>query len=342
MRIAVVSDAAFASVFDRAGAAVSSQHHDVQAQNDAPHVAAALATLGHSVVSIVLGDHPTQSLAGIADARPDLVVNLADSVGGDPQLAALVPAFLDAHDLAHTGGDAFATGLCKHKEHVKDVLVRHRLPTPRFQVIAHDVDVDDTAAFALTLTAPVILKLCGEHASVGIDEGSVCFDEAAVRKKAKALQAQHAQNILVEEYVAGREFYVSCIGRPLRALPLMEHTFTGLPLRTFDKKWLERDPSSVDVRFGDAVEFRAPVVDGGFGIDDVHDVAALALRAVGWRDWGRVNLRIDKGGVPLIIDVTPMTFLHPDAPCAKAAATAGLSYTELWRVIVEGATNTPT
>jgi D-alanine-D-alanine ligase len=338
MRIAVVSDAGFAAAAARAGHGVSDD--DAAALDDAPFVTAAIAALGHDVAHVACGDDAASDLAVVADDAPDLVVNLCDSLQGDPPLAALVPAFLDANGVAHTGGDAFATALCKHKQHVKGALALAGLPTPRFQVIPFDPRRDDVVdGFSLALQPPVILKLCGEHASVGIDEGSVCFDVGAIRERARALLRQHRQAVLVEEFVGGREFYVSCVGRPLRALPLMEHTFTGLPLRTFDKKWRERDARDVDGRFAAPVPLRSPTVPFDGAIDDVLDVAARALDAVGWRDWGRVDLRLDKGGVPLIIDVTPLTYLHPQAPCPLAAAAAGLSYVDLWRVIVDGATS---
>lgn len=171
---------------------------------------------------------------------------------------------------------------------------------------------------------------------MGIDQGSVCFDVDAVRARARALQRRHHQPILVEEFVAGREFYVSCIGRPLQPLPLMEHALPGpLSIRTFDRKWLERDDD--DKAPAIAVPLREPAAPFAGSFDDVADVCARALRAIGWRDWGRVDLRLDKGGVPLIIDVTPMTYLHPDAPCAKAALADGCSYVELWARIVAGA-----
>ncbi len=344
MRITVASDAGFASIFDRMDGPLSSSDPSVQAQNDAPHVASALRSLGHEVSTAVLGAKATQDLAAVAgagealvDAAPDLVVNLCDSVQGEPRLAPLVPAFLDAHGLRHTGGDAGATALGKRKHDVKAVLVREGLPTPCYQVIDVDADV---ASFELKLVPPVILKLCGEHASVGIDPTSVCFDEDAVRAKALSLQHRYGQPILVEEYVAGREFYVSCIGRPLRPWPLMEHQLSeGLPIRTFDRKWLERD---VDVPLRDrapgSIPQRASAAPFAGSLDDVGALCARALHVIGWQDWGRVDLRLDKGGIPLIIDVTPMTYLHPEAPCAKAASAAGCSYVELWRRIVDGAT----
>jgi D-alanine-D-alanine ligase len=341
MRITVVSDAGFASIFDRMDGPLTSSHPSVQAQNDAPHVVNAIKELGHDVDAVVLGSHATKALqAFVGEDKPDLVVNLCDSVQGDPALAPLVPAFLDANGIKHTGGDAGATALGKRKHDVKAILSRERLPTPKFQVVPFgDGSDDDAAAFSLHLVPPVILKLCGEHASVGIDGTSVCFDEAAVRAKAGQLQARYRQAILVEEYVGGREFYVSCVGRPLRPWPLMEHELSeALPIRTFDRKWLERDvDSELRRRAHEEVPLRDPATTFTGDLDDVGAVCARALRVLGWRDWGRVDLRLDKGGVPLIIDVTPMTYLHPDSPCAKAAAADGCDYVELWRRILAGA-----
>ncbi|MDP2345767.1 MAG: hypothetical protein Q8O67_32790 [Deltaproteobacteria bacterium] len=336
MRITVVSDLGFASIFDRMDGPLTSSDPSVQAQNDAPHVVNALKELGHDVDAVVLGTEATRDLRAVVDARPALVVNLCDSVQGDPALAPLVPAFLDAHRVPHTGGDAGATALGKRKQDVKAVLVREQLPTPKFQIVAVD---DDAALFSLRLVPPVILKLCGEHASVGIDGTSVCFDEAAVRAKARQLQARYHQPILVEEYVGGREFYVSCVGRPLRAWPLMEHELSPtLPIRTFDRKWLERDvDSELRRRSHEPVPLREPATAFDGDLDDTAEICARALHSIGWRDWGRVDLRLDKGGVPLIIDVTPMTYLHPGSPCAKAALADGCSYVQLWQRIIEGA-----
>lgn len=336
--VVVVSDARFADIFARVpGAALGPNDASVQAQNDAPHIVRAVAAAGHDVDAVVVDD--VDDLAVVVDAAPDLVVNLCDSLGGDPARAALVVDVLDDACLAHTGGDAAAVRLGKAKHGVKDALVAAGLPTTRFVVVdAAADDVDAAAAAALVL--PVIVKLAGEHASVGIDVDSVCFDADALAARVRFLRAHFArQAIVVEEFVGGREFYVSCIGRPLRALPLMELHFGALPLRTFDKKWTDRDVD-VDARFAH-VPLRASAGTPRYALDDVHELAAHALDAIGWRDWGRVDLRLDRGGVPLIIDVTPMTYLHPEAPCAKAAAAAGLSYDALWATIVAQALAAP-
>jgi len=50
-----------------------------------------------------------------------------------------------------------------------------------------------------------------------------------------------------------------------------------------------------------------------------------------------VDFRMDKGGVPLIIDVTPNTYLGESSPCAKAAEVAGLDYRDFVSAIADGA-----
>ena len=159
------------------------------------------------------------------------------------------------------------------------------------------------------------------------------------------------QPLVIEEYVDGKELAVSFHGDPLQVAPPVEHAFEHVPdgflkLRTFDMKWTEQ-PGFVDTPSRSrhdslearkvTVPVRAPTVDVGWNLDGLVEACGRAFEVTGCRDWGRVDVRIDKGGVPLIIDVTPNTFLGPNGPCAKAALASGLAYETLVSAIVEGA-----
>jgi D-alanine-D-alanine ligase len=306
---------------------------------DARPVAAALASAGHRVRTLGLDRRAAEQLAG-ALGGVQLVFNLCDTLGGESRLAPLVPALLEARGVPVVGADQFGLAVSKRKHDVKALLDRERLPTPRYQVID---TASELQSFALTLEAPVILKLTVEHSSIGLDSTSVCFTLDEVKARARLLLERHHQPVLLEEYVHGREFYVSFYGDPLVAAPMMEHRFDELPegflpIRTFDVKWFNDTTRPVkDPRWALPVPLREPSTPWRGALSDIAQLCQRAFEVSGGRDWGRVDLRLDRGGVPMIIDVTPNTYLGPSAPCAKAALEAGLSYAQLINAIADGA-----
>ncbi len=66
----------------------------------------------------------------------------------------------------------------------------------------------------------------------------------------------------------------------------------------------------------------------------VRRVAADAFRAVGVRDYGRVDVRLASTGVPYVVDVNPNCDLSPHAGMARAAAAVGIDYAALTKVLV--------
>lgn len=309
---------------------------------DSKPVAAALRAAGHRATLLPLDRDAARQLDDVTPKNTDLVFNLCDTLGGESRLAPLVPALLEAKGVPVVGADQFGLAVTKRKHDVKALLDREGLPTPRYQVID---SLDGVKTFRSRLELPVILKLTAEHSSIGIEATSVCFTEGEVRVRARHLLRRFRQPVLVEEFVQGREFYVSFFGDPLVGLPLMEHTFEGAPegglnIRTFDMKWFsgpKQRKTRIDPRWAAPVPHRAPSSAWKGSLDDLAGTCARALTVCGARDWGRVDVRIDRGGVPMIIDVTPNTYLGPTAPCARAATVAGMTYDGFVASIAAGA-----
>jgi D-alanine-D-alanine ligase len=185
-----------------------------------------------------------------------------------------------------------------------------------------------------TLPFPLIAKPVREDGSVGIASRSVVHDEKALREVAAEVIRTFRQPCLVEQYIEGRELNVALLGFPTaRVLPLSEIDFSLLPsgiprIVSYEAKWASDSPEYHGTQ---------PVLHPAMAphvAARVRRVALDAFRALGLRDYGRVDGRLSDGGVPYVIDVNPNCDLSPTAGMARAAAAVGIDYGALLRLIV--------
>jgi D-alanine-D-alanine ligase len=266
--------------------------------------------------------------------RPDVVFNLCESMAGDPRNEPIIPALFDLFELAYTGADALALGLCLHKRRTKDVLIGRGVPTPPFRFLRDERDLADAGA----LDYPWFLKLAHEDASIGVEETNVVANEAELRARCGRMWAEFNQAILAERFVAGREVNVTIVGdaNDPEILPLHEIDFAKMPagrphIITYAGKWDETHVDYVGTK-------PVPLRDQDPALRErIERAAKLAWAATGLRDYGRVDLRIDADGNPWVIDVNPNPDISPDAGVARAAAVAGMDYPALIERVALGA-----
>jgi D-alanine-D-alanine ligase len=169
-----------------------------------------------------------------------------------------------------------------------------------------------------------------EDASVGITEQNMVRSVASLRTRAAELMREYRQGVLAERFIDGREVNVTLLGNgaELRVLPLHEIDFGAMPserpkIVSYAAKW---DEAHVDFAGTKPV----PLRDVPAALATAIEVTARgAWAALGLRDYGRVDLRVDAAGIPWVIDVNPNCDISPDAGVARAAAAAGSSYVEL-------------
>ena len=272
-------------------------------------------------------DEPKTLIELLKKERPDLAFNLCESLRGDPRYEIPVPVILDSFGVAYTGNTPFALRQCLDKATAKRTLREAGVPVPPGDVVRSEADLA-----RLEGPIPAMVKPSREDGSIGIESSSVCRDRAALKRRARYVLEKMKQPAIVEAFVDGREFNVSVIGdeRP-RVLPLAEIDFGGLPpdvpkIVSYRAKWNTR-----------TAEYKGTTPK--FGLEDetlarkLRLTALAAFRALGLRDYARVDTRIDAGGNPYVIDVNPNCDIAPDAGLPKAAARAGLDYTQLIHTI---------
>jgi D-alanine-D-alanine ligase len=308
-------------------------NHDPDAPADVADVAHAAADIESSLraagyrASLVPldGDAPLRAIVraieALRDARIDLVFNLCEAIGGRSAHEPLLPHLLELAGLPYTGSGPLGLGLALRKDRARLVLVGAGVP------IAAGMQYDEVPRRAPPLTFPLFCKLAGEDASVGIDAGSVVHDFHALSRRVDALLARYSGPVLVEEFIPGREIYVSLVGPGPLALPPHEIDFSAMPAEcppivTYAGKW---DPSSPESLGSQPVRARRL---GRLG----PELAAIARRtflALGLSDYARVDFRVDVAGRPFVIDVNPNCDLSTGAGMARAASFAGWSHAEL-------------
>ncbi len=275
-------------------------------------------------VTLIPVEHDLPGLhAALGASRPDVVLNLCESLAGDSRGEMLVPGILELLQVAHTGSSALSLALALHKNKAKEILKARGVPTPEFCIVGHVEDLT-----RIELPFPLIVKPSREDASVGIELDSVVTTRQGLGRAVTKVLRTFRQPALIERYIEGREVYVPLLGNgPRRALPLTEirfgKAFEGQPrIVSYKAKWDTQSPEWRDSP-GELTELPRELEAR------CVEVAMAAFEALECRDYGRVDLRIDADGQPYVIDINPNCDLHPQAGFARAAEAAGLSYADL-------------
>jgi D-alanine-D-alanine ligase len=144
----------------------------------------------------------------------------------------------------------------------------------------------------------------------------------------------------VEEYIDGREFTIALLGNPPRVLPIVEVDFNNVPnnLPKFDcyeVKWFWDSPSNevesviCPARIDKKIE------------DSIKKIALYTFKVLGCVDICRIDMRLDKNGIPNVLDVNVSPGLIPDpkenSRFPKACYTAGMTYNEIILSVLEAA-----
>jgi len=234
---------------------------------------------------------------------------------------------LELMGVAYTGSSPEALARALYKDRVKAVLSAAGIPTPAACVMSRAEDPFD-------LSYPAIVKPVREDGSAGIAPASVVACEGELRARVGQITREFDQPCIVEEFVHGRELNVALVGYPTaRVLPLSEIDFgalaEGVPrIVSYEAKWSPGSAADLGTRPVLHPDLAPPLAA------KVRKVAVDAFRAVGLRDYGRVDVRLSDSGIPYVIDVNPNCDLSATAGLARAAAAVGIDYHALVRLVV--------
>jgi len=221
-----------------------------------------------------------------------------------------VQQILEDRGVPYTGSDASASAVAFDKILAKECFVAAGIPTPDFVVLDGDLSAVEEMRW------PLFVKPARQGSSVGISKVANREELIQAREKARKYDGE----ILVEEFVKGRELTVGVLGG--RALPVIE-------IRT-DHGFFDYDAKYTK---GGAIEEVAELEPAV-----VARVQALAVRAhecLSCRDVSRVDVMLRDDGQMFVLEVNTIPGMTENSLLPKAAKAAGVSMESLCRKLVE-------
>ena len=273
----------------------------------------ALAQEGFDPISVDPGD---DLMAQLHAVKPDAVFNALHGRFGED---GTVQGILEWLRIPYTHSGVLASALAMHKERTKDIYRAAGLPVVK-SIIA---DRKEAGARHL-MEPPYVIKPVNEGSSVGI----YIIRPGDNRPPEELTRAEWnlSSEMMVEEYVPGRELTVSVMGD--RALGVTEIT-TELSFYDYEAKYAPGGSKHI-------IPAQVPAAVS----QQVMDMAVTAHRALGCRGVSRTDFRYDDTGSDsriILLETNTQPGMTPTSLVPEQAAHIGMSYAQLCRWMVEDA-----
>jgi D-alanine-D-alanine ligase len=287
----------------------------------------ALLSLGHEVQILGLDDDVSPVREMIENWKPDIAFNLMEAFAENGALSYYVVSFLDMMRVPYTGCNPRGLLLASDKIISKKLLSYHRVPIPKFYTIRRDrkIHLSKISKFPY----PMIVKSAIEQGSIGISQASYVSTPEELVERAEQLFNIVDGDAIAEQYIEGRELYVTVIGnKRLQVLPVRELIFDNIDdnmhrIATYSVKWNTkyRDRWGIDYQF--ARSMPAAVSDA------IPKIAKRVYRILEISSYARLDLRLTPEGKLYVLEANPNAAISAEDDVAFSAERAGLSYEKL-------------
>ncbi len=296
---------------------------------------------GYTIKKLAANPPVKKLVRQLEDDNSDLIFNVCESLGGDGAEERRIASMLELLDKRFTGSGSLAMTLAGDKSLAKKLFEFHHVSSPEFTVVApgHTEGQPSLDKF------PLMVKPIATDASIGIDSKSVVNGVQELMDRIFRIHEEFHSPALVEQYIDGREIYMSLLGNPPVALTPIEWDLSKLPdgmprIAGTEAKWEEWKNPELKA----AKEF---VPDDIVANEDVmtklRGAALAAWKALQVRDYARIDMRLTRDGTPYVLEVNPNPWLDKSAEFAMAARKSKpeMSYGDMIEKIIELAMSRP-
>ncbi len=292
-------------------------------------VKSTITKLGHEVIPFGIFDDIEPFLKIVKDEKPDLVFNMSEAFSGKRDFEPNLTALMQLVGVPFTGAGPMSLQLCKDKGLTKIILGYHQIRTPKFIVAKKSRPLQSLKKFQF----PAFIKPLQLESSEGISQVSYAENEKEALARVKFIHERLGVDAIIEEFIDGREVYVSILGNEkLSVFPPRELFFKQVPddepkFATFRSKW-DQDYRK---KWG---------IDSGWIADmpestqkKIFEVCKKIYRLLHIQGFGRIDLRVKDDKV-YFIEANPNPSIARKEDYALSANKAGVEYEDLIAKII--------
>jgi D-alanine-D-alanine ligase len=272
--------------------------------NSGAGVVNALRSLGHSVTEV----DPKDGTFVLPKKTDAVFLALHGTFGED----GTVQHELDKLGVPYTGCDSEASRLAFDKVLTKQRCLETGIPTAKFVVVD-----SEKMPWPMGWQPPVVVKPVRQGSSVGLQ----FVDRVADWSDALREGFRYDSQLLAEEKIVGRETTVGILADA--ALPVVE-------VRPKSGGYDYRNKYTAG-----NTEYFCPAEFDAATTRAIQDAALGAFRAVGGRDYARVDVMVRATGEPVVLEVNTLPGMTETSLLPKAAAAVGLNYAELCQKMID-------
>ena len=289
------------------------------------NILAALRELGHATDYLVIHDDLDALRRKLQSFEADVIFNLADEFRNNRAFDQNIVSFLEMHGIRFTGCGSTGLTLCKHKGISKKILGYHRIHVPEFMIVPRGRRIGRPRQIRF----PLLVKPLKEEASYGISQASFVENDEQFKERVQFIHDKLEQDAIAEEYIEGRELYVSLLGNHrLQVFPIRELIFKEVPpdepkIATYKAKWDEeyRKRWGLQNQFAEGLD---PAV-----ARTIQETCKRIYHLLTIEGYARLDLRVTASNEIYFIEANPNPILAADEDFAQSALKSGLSYAQL-------------
>lgn len=216
-----------------------------------------------------------------------------------------VQAAFDLFGIRYTGTDYVSSALSMDKQLAKELMLYHGLPTPKgFSLMVGEEDNN-------TVEYPVVVKVTTGGSSVGV----YLVNNADEYEKAKAEAFKYGDEVVVEQFIKGREF--SCGVIEGKALPVIE---IAPKVGFYDYKNKYQAGSTVET---------CPANVDADTTARMQKLAEDVFRVLRLHKYARIDIMMNEAGEIFALEANTLPGMTPTSLMPQEAAAAGMNYNAL-------------